>query len=230
MATARARRARRATEAVERVESVKRTIGERVIRGFRILPGALCRAEQEAMLEAVMDVIAEAPLMRPVTPWGRPMSVRMTSAGRLGWVIERGRYGYAPRHPGTGRPWPPIPEPVLAVWRAVSGWPEDPDSCLVNWYGEGARMGMHRDADEGEAAFAAPVVSISLGDPARFRMGGPTRRGPTGSVILNSGDVVVMGGPARLAYHGVDRVFFGEGDLMPGGGRINLTLRVVRSA
>lgn len=204
--------------------------GDIEIMGFRVLPGFLGRAAQEAMLADLRTVIAAAPLVRPVTPWGKPMSVRMTAAGRLGWVIERGRYAYAARHPETGRPWPPIPASVLAVWRAVSGWAGDPDCCLVNWYGEGARMGLHRDADEGEAGFAAPVVSISLGDPARFRMGGPSRKGPSESVVLNSGDVVVMGGPARLAYHGIDRVMFGAGDLIPGGGRINLTLRVVKSA
>jgi alkylated DNA repair protein (DNA oxidative demethylase) len=119
---------------------------------------------------------------------------------------------------------------VLAVWRAVSGWGADPDCCLINWYAEGARMGLHRDADEGEAAFAAPVVSISLGDPARFRIGGPERRDPTRSFWLRSGDVLVMGGASRLAYHGVDRIAFGEGALLPGGGRINVTLRVVASA
>jgi len=203
---------------------------EREIMGVRLLPGCLDRAAQEAMVAALRLVIAEAPLIRPVTPWGKPMSVRMTSAGRLGWVIERGRYAYAPRHPETGRPWPAVPAEVLALWRAVSGWDGDPDCCLINWYGEGARMGLHRDADEGEDGFAAPIVSVSLGDPALFRIGGLTRKGPTESVVLHSGDVVVIGGPARLAYHGIDRVMFGEGDLLPGGGRINLTLRVVRSA
>ncbi len=204
--------------------------GEREIMGFRLLPGLLGRAEQSAMVEAVREVVRAAPRVRPVTPWGKPMSVRMTSAGRLGWVIERGKYRYTARHPETGEPWPPIPSSVLAVWRAVSGWPGDPDCCLINWYGEGARMGLHRDADEGEAGFAAPVVSISLGDPARFRMGGTSRKDPTESMVLNSGDVVVIGGPARLAYHGIDRVLFGEDDLLAGHGRINLTLRVVRSA
>jgi alkylated DNA repair protein (DNA oxidative demethylase) len=202
----------------------------REIMGFRLLPGFLDRTAQQAMAAALCGVIARAPLVRPVTPWGKPMSVRMTSAGRLGWMITRGRYGYADRHPETGEPWPPVPEPVLAVWRAVSGWRGDPDCCLINWYGDGARMGLHRDADEGKEGFAAPVVSISLGDPARFRIGGTSRKGPTESVVLNSGDVVVMGGAARLAYHGIDRVMSGEGDLLPGGGRINLTLRVVRSA
>jgi len=204
--------------------------GERKIMGFRLLPGFLARPAQEEMVAALRAVIAEAPLVRPVTPWGRPMSVRMTSAGRLGWVIERGKYRYVARHPETGNPWPPIPSSVLAVWRAVSGWDGDPDCCLVNWYGEGARMGLHRDADEGEAGFAASVVSISLGDPARFRVGGTSRKDPTESMVLNSGDVVVIGGPARLAYHGIDRVLFGEDDLLAGHGRINLTLRVVRSA
>jgi alkylated DNA repair protein (DNA oxidative demethylase) len=200
------------------------------IAGFRIMPEFLSRAQQGVMAEALLGVAQAAPLVRPVTPWGKPMSVRMTSAGRLGWVIERGRYRYTARHPETGTPWPPIPGSVLAVWQAVSGWEDAPDCCLINWYGEGARMGLHRDADEGEAGFAAPVVSISLGDPARFRIGGANRKDPTRSVILNSGDVVVMGGAARLSYHGIDRVLFGENDLLPGHGRINLTLRVVTSA
>jgi DNA oxidative demethylase len=199
---------------------------EEIVEGFRVHRGWLGEAAaQRAMLADLRNVIAAAPLVRPVTPWGKPMSVRMTSAGRLGWVIERGRYSYAARHPETGAPWPPIPPSVLAVWRAVSGWPEEPDCCLVNWYGEGARMGLHQDRDEGR--FDAPVVSVSLGDPARFRIGGTTRKGPTRSLILRSGDVAVMGGPARLAFHGVDRLLFGEGSLLPEGGRINLTLRVV---
>jgi alkylated DNA repair protein (DNA oxidative demethylase) len=201
--------------------------GEHEVAGFRILPGFIDRPEQSAMVEAVREVVRAAPLVRPVTRWGKQMSVRMTSAGRLGWVIAAGgRYAYTDRHPVTGKPWPPVPECVLEVWRQVSGWDGDPDCCLVNWYGAEARMGLHRDADEVE--FSAPVVSISLGDPARFRMGGQERKGPTESVVLRSGDVVVMGGPARLAYHGIDRVMFGEDDLLPGGGRINLTLRVVR--
>ncbi len=205
-------------------------IEEMPIAGFRVLPAFLPRPRQEAIFNALCPILQAAPLVRPVTAWGKPMSVRMTSAGRLGWVIDNGRYKYSDRHPETGQPWPPIPDEVLAVWRAVSGWPGDPDCSLINWYGEGARMGLHRDADEGEEAFAAPVVSISLGDPARFRMGGPERKGTTQSIVLKSGDVVVMGGDARLAYHGIDRVMFGEDPLLPKGGRINLTLRVVKSA
>ncbi|MEM7499437.1 MAG: alpha-ketoglutarate-dependent dioxygenase AlkB [Pseudomonadota bacterium] len=198
--------------------------------GLRHVPGFFADAEQRALLGALREGLREAPLVRPVTAWGKPMSVRMTSMGRLGWVIDRGRYKYVSKHPETRRPWPVIPAQVMAAWDALSGWPGPPDCCLVNWYGEGARMGLHRDADEGEDAFAAPVLSLSLGDPARFRIGGVERGGPTRSLILRSGDALVMGGPSRLAYHGVDRVWFGEGDLLPDGGRINLTLRVVRSA
>lgn len=186
----------------------------------------LTPAEQRSLLRDLRTVIATAPLVQPVTAWGKPMSVRMTSAGRVGWVIDRGRYRYSATHPETNTAWPAIPDSVLAVWRAVSDWDGDPDSCLINWYAEGARMGLHQDKDEGN--FEAPVVSISLGDPARFRMGGTERGGPTQSTVLDSGDVVVMGGAARLAYHGVDRVMFGQGDLLPDGGRINLTLRVVQ--
>ena len=196
-----------------------------IINGFVLHRDALDRAAQEAMVQDCRAVIRAAPLVQPVTPWGKPMSVRMTSAGRVGWVIDRGQYSYADRHPRTGTPWPPIPASILAVWRAFTDWPADPDCCLINWYGEGARMGLHQDKDEGD--FAPPVLSISLGDPARFRMGGKTRKGPSPSTILNSGAVVVMGGEARLAHHGIDRVLFGEGDLLPDSGRINLTLRVV---
>lgn len=198
------------------------------LNGATVLPGWLDARRQHALLAALRPVVAAAPLLRPVTRRGRPMSVRMTAAGRLGWVIDRGRYRYSPVHPGTGAPWPAIPPEALAIWRAVSGWPGDPDCMLLNWYGEGARMGLHRDADEN--AYDAPVVSVSLGDPGLFRVGGPARSDPTRSVWLSSGDVAILGGPARLAYHGVDRIRFGAGPLPEGGGRINLTFRVVRDA
>ncbi|SEA89043.1 alpha-ketoglutarate-dependent dioxygenase AlkB family protein [Rubrimonas cliftonensis] len=195
------------------------------LKGVAVWRGLLAPEAQEALVAAVRGVAAEAPLLRPVTPWGKPMTVRMTSAGRVGWIVSGGRYRYATEHPETGRPWPAIPEPALAVWRAVSGWAGDPDSMLVNWYGEGARMGLHRDANEN--AYEAPVVSVSLGDPGLFRVGGPRREDATASLWLESGDVAVMGGAARLAYHGVDRIRFGTSRLLAGGGRLNLTFRVV---
>ena len=169
-------------------------------------------------------VAEAAPFFAPLTPWGKPMSVRMTSAGRYGWFTDAKGYRYVDRHP-SGVPWPPIPASVLAVWRALVSEARDPDCCLVNYYSANARMGLHRDADE--ADFSWPVLSISLGDPALFRMGGPARKDPTATVLLESGDVVVFGGPARLAYHGIDRIRFGASRLLPEGGRINLTLRVV---
>ena len=148
----------------------------------------------------------------------------MTSAGRYGWFTDAKGYRYVDRHP-SGSPWPPVPESVLAVWRALVSRERDPDCCLVNYYAATARMGLHRDADE--ADFSWPVLSISLGDPGLFRMGGPARKDPTASILLESGDVVVIGGAARLAYHGIDRIRFGASRLLPEGGRINLTCRVV---
>ncbi|SDE66587.1 alpha-ketoglutarate-dependent dioxygenase AlkB family protein [Limimaricola pyoseonensis] len=195
------------------------------LRGVRVLPGHLDADAQVRMLADLRAVARAAPFVRPVTRRG-PMSVRTTSAGRLGWVTDRRGYRYEARHPETGAPWPPIPESVLAVWRAVSGVEVDPDSCLVNLYREGAKMGMHQDRDEGD--FGYPVVSISLGDEALFRVGSVERGGRTASIWLRSGDVAVMGGAARLVHHGIDRVREGSSTLLEGGGRINVTLRVVR--
>lgn len=196
----------------------------RLLRGFALYERFLTPAAQEALVEDLRGVVAAAPLFSPQTPYGKPMSVRMTSAGKYGWYSDRKGYRYVRRHPSGGE-WPPIPERVLAIWRAVSGVDRDPDCCLINFYGEGARMGMHQDRDE--ADFRWPVVSASLGDDALFRIGNLTRGGTTDSLWLRSGDVLVMGGEARLCYHGVDRIAFGTSGLLPEGGRINLTLRVV---
>lgn len=196
----------------------------RVIRGFLHWPGWLDRPAQEALVADLRAVVAAAPLVQPVTPGGRRMSVRMTSAGRLGWVTDRGGYRYQDRHP-SGVGWPPIPARVLEIWHAATGLDRAPDCCLINFYGEGARMGLHQDRDEGDFAF--PVLSVSLGDEALFRVGGTETPAPTESFWLRSGDVVLMGGAARLAWHGVDRVRHGSSTLLPKGGRINLTLRVV---
>ena len=192
--------------------------------GFILHDAYLDVAAQKAMAADLRAVAEAAPMVHPTTRWGRQMSVKMTSAGRVGWISDRRGYRYEPR-PRSGANWPQIPASILAVWRTVSGWGADPDCCLINYYGDGAKMGLHQDRDED--AFDAPVVSISLGDPARFRMGGRERSDKTASVILNSGDVMVMGGPARLAFHGVDRIEFGVSPLLPKGGRINVTIRVV---
>jgi alkylated DNA repair protein (DNA oxidative demethylase) len=187
----------------------------------------LDRAAQELVLRAVRGVIAEAPLYVPKMPWtGRPMSVRITNCGALGWVTSKDEgYRYQATHPETGRPWPPIPAVILAIWDEVAGYPAPPEACLVNWYEPGAKLGLHVDSDE--EAFDAPVVSISLGDDAWFRIGGPKRRDSTERVRLRSGDVVVMGGDARLIHHGIDRILPGTSDLVGEPGRFNLTLRRV---
>lgn len=198
-----------------------------VDEGLRVLPGFLTRAAQEALLADVLEVARAAPFYRPVMPrTGRPFSIEMTNAGPLGWVSDRSGYRYQPTHPETGAPWPAIPASVLALWRAIADYPHAPECCLVNRYcAPRARMGLHRDEDE--AARDAPVVSVSLGDDCVFRIGGPGRRDPTRSFRLRSGDVLVLDGAARGSYHGVDRLIAGTSSLVPGGGRINLTLRRV---
>lgn len=194
------------------------------LRGFDIHKSLLDAAAQERLVAAVRDVVAVAPFFQPDTPYGKPMSVRMTAAGSYGWYADKSGYRYVSAHP-SGRPWPLIPADVLTIWRQVTGLDRQPECCLINYYGSDAKMGLHQDKDE--ASFEWPVVSISLGDEALFRIGNTTRGGKTESIWLQSGDVVVMGGEARLTYHGVDRIRAGSSKLLPKGGRINLTLRVV---
>jgi DNA oxidative demethylase len=190
------------------------------------VPGYLDREAQERLLAAVHEVIAQAPLYAPRMPRsGQPMSVRMTNCGPLGWMTDAQGYRYQGTHPVTGAPWPSIPNILMEAWTELSGYPRPPQACLVNFYGPGARMGLHQDRDEED--FDAPVVSLSLGDTCLFRIGGTTRQGPTRSFRLASGDAVVLGGEARLAFHGVDRVIPGTSRLLGEGGRINLTLRRV---
>ena len=194
--------------------------------GLQCFPGRLETDAQRQLVENLRGAVADAPLFTPIMPrTGRPFTVRMTNLGALGWVSDRAGYRYQPTHPETGRPWPAIPEALLELWRAVSGYSHDPEACLVNFYNGGAKMGLHRDEDEDD--FSAPVLSVSLGDTAVFRMGGPERGGKTETLKLSSGDVVVMGGASRLCYHGIDRVLPGTSTLLKEGGRINLTLRRV---
>lgn len=195
--------------------------------GLVHLPGYYDRDAQAALVAGIRRVVAEAPLFVPRMPrTGKPMSVRMTNCGPLGWVTDRGHgYRYQATHPETGKPWPDIPETLLDLWRETSGFAAPPEACLVNFYDADARMGLHQDRDEAE--FAAPVVSVSLGDECLFRVGGLSRTDPTRSFRLSSGDVLVIGGESRLVFHGVDRIYPGTSMLLKNGGRINLTLRRV---
>jgi DNA oxidative demethylase len=192
------------------------------MEGFKLWPGRLSPDEQAALVAEVLAAVEQAPWVQPVTPGGRPFSVRQTSLGPLGWVSDRGGYRYQATHPETGRPWPPMPSRLIDLWTELTGWPQAPDACLLNLYRGPAKMGLHQDKDEGD--LDAPVLSISLGDTAVFRIG-PAEGGRTTSVRLASGDICALTGPARLARHGVDRVLAGSSSLIPGGGRLNLTLR-----
>lgn len=192
------------------------------MEGFRFWPGALSASEQADLLAEVLAAVEAAPVYRPVTPGGRPMSVEMTNLGPLGWVTDKAGYRYQPTHPVSGRPWPDMPAALLALWSRLTGRADPPDACLVNLYRGDARMGLHQDRDE--ADLTTPVLSVSLGDAAVFRIG-PPGGGATRTIRLASGDVCALTGPARLARHGVDRVLSGTSRLIPGGGRINLTLR-----
>lgn len=195
-------------------------------KGVRHIPGVFDRGEQEALLADIRDVVRSAPLFQPVMPRsGKPLSVRMTNCGPLGWVADKAGYRYQPNHPATGAPWPPMPSRLLDIWAELSGHDQPPEACLINFYTDTARMGMHQDRDE--ADFSAPVLSISLGDACLFRVGQVERPSPSKSFRLESGDVVVMGGEGRLVYHGVDRIYPSTSTLLKNGGRINLTLRRV---
>jgi alkylated DNA repair protein (DNA oxidative demethylase) len=195
--------------------------------GFRHLPAYLDPAGQAELLDEIRAVLAAAPLYAPTMPrTGKPFSVRMTNCGPLGWVSDKvGGYRYQPTHPATGPPWPAMPTGLLRIWQEIARYPAPPEACLINYYAAGAKMGSHRDEDEQETA--APVVSVSLGDDATYHIGGLERSGPKLRLVLRSGDVVVLGGAARMAYHGIDRVHAGTSRLLPEGGRINLTLRRV---
>ena len=184
------------------------------------------KGAQQALRDDVLRRVEQAPFYRPQMPKsGAPFSVEETNFGSLGWVSDRNGYRYDARHPLTGETWPKIPETLLDLWNETTAYRAPPECCLVNLYREGAKMGLHQDRDE--QAEDAPVLSVSLGDDAIFRIGGTTRKGVTQSVKLSSGDVLTFGGPARRAYHGIDRVIAASSTLIPGGGRINLTLRRV---
>lgn len=197
--------------------------------GFCYLPARFGAAEQALLLAEIRAVIRQAPLFVPSMPRsGRPLSVRMSNCGSLGWVSDRAGYRYQTCHPDTGRPWPAIPTRLLTLWDELAPGVPSPEACLINFYGPDARMGTHKDADEEHKT--APVVSVSLGSNAVFHIGGLARADRKHRLILRSGDVVVLGGEARFAYHGVDRIEPGTSALLPEGGRLNLTLRRVHTA
>ena len=181
--------------------------------GFRHLPLYFSPKEQAALIDCVKTAVKTAPFYQPTMPQtGAPLSVVMTNFGTLGWVTDKTQgYRYQTTHPKTGTPWPPLPDLLVKLWKEAADWPDLPEACLVNWYREGSKMGPHIDSDE--LAVNAPVISISLGDPAMFRIGGPKRSGPTHRIKLMSGDVVIMGGASRQCYHSVSKIYYGQSAL-----------------
>lgn len=194
--------------------------------GCLLYTQVLDRQAQDSLVGELRALLSQAPLFQPVMPrTGKPLSVKMSNCGVLGWVADKAGYRYQSTHPVTCQPWPPMPQVLEKLWASVAGDAPHAEACLINWYGPDAKMGLHQDRDE--ETFDAPVVSISLGDEALFKLGGVERGGKTQSIRLTSGDVLVMGGPARLAYHGVTRIYPGTSTLLDAPGRINLTLRRV---
>ncbi len=193
--------------------------GAVLLRGF-------AATEQKALVAAIEAVAAAAPFRHMMTPGGHAMSVAMTSCGAFGWVTDRRGYRYSPTDPASDKPWPAMPPlfaDLAARAAAAGGYPGfAPDSCLVNRYQPGARMGLHQDRDERD--MSQPIVSVSLGLPALFLFGGPKRAGSPLRQRLESGDVVVWGGPSRLFFHGVDALAEGQHPLT-GALRYNLTFR-----
>lgn len=190
-------------------------------------PGFFNESSQKTLLDQIREATRQAPLFVPKMPrTGKPMSVRMTNMGSLGWVTDQQNgYRYQKMHPETGVHWPDMPQILLDLWHEKSGYTHPPEACLVNYYADDAKMGMHQDRDEVD--FDAPVLSVSLGNACLFRVGGDKRGGKTTSFRLESGDVMMLSGPARLAFHGVDKLYPDTNDLLKDGGRINLTLRRV---
>jgi DNA oxidative demethylase len=205
---------------LEPSESIE-SLGERavVVRGF-------AREEAALLVAAVAEITASAPFRNMITPGGFRMSVAMTNCGRAGWVTDRKGYRYEFVDPMTGCLWPPMPPSfrhLAAAAAEVAGFAGfEPDACLINRYNPGARLSLHRD--ENERDLTAPIVSVSLGLPAIFLFGGNSRSDRLRRIGLESGDVVVWGGPDRLVYHGVARLAEGD-DPLTGQSRINLTLR-----
>ena len=197
--------------------------GATLLRGF-----ALAQAPQ--LLEAIGQVTQRAPFRHMITPGGFRMSVAMTNCGAVGWVTDRTGYRYDRVDPGSGLPWPALPEVfrmVAGAAAAAAGYPNFvPDACLINRYEPGARLSLHQDRDEKD--LRAPIVSVSLGLPAVFLWGGDARGDKARRVALQHGDVVVWGGPSRLRFHGVLALKDGEHPFA-GALRINLTFRKVRA-
>jgi len=198
---------------------------EDLCRGACLLPGFALGAAAE-FVGLVADVTAGAPFRHMTTPGGFRMSVAMSNCGTYGWLTDRSGYRYGRVDPDSSLPWPPLPAAFARLARAAAataGFPGfDPDACLINRYEPGARMSLHQDKNERD--FSQPIVSVSLGLPATFQIGGHARTDKSLRVPLQHGDVLVWGGPARMRFHGVMPLHAGHHTML-GASRVNLTFR-----
>ena len=202
------------------------------VNGLKLYPDYLSQAQQEQLLQTVIDAIQPTPFYQAKSPYsGKSIGPKMTNMGELGWYSDEKGYRYQEHHPETNLPWSAMPQVLLDIWADVSDYDKPPQCCLVNYYDQpDSKLGLHKDHDE--ETFEPPIVSVSLGDSCLFRMGLTDKKTPTRSFTVDSGAIMVMGKQARTAYHGVDRILYGETTLLNNKkpfhqGRLNLTLRRV---
>ncbi|WP_062786197.1 DNA oxidative demethylase AlkB [Aquitalea pelogenes] len=198
---------------------------QQLAEGVCLLSGQ-ANSMMPAIWQAVEDVLRQAPLRQMQTPGGHTMSVAMSNCGELGWVSDRHGYRYSRLDPQSGQPWPAMPEvlqELARIWAAAAGFDNFvSNACLINCYQAGSKMSLHQDRDERD--FAHPILTLSLGLPARFMLGGLQRQDPYRKLLLQHGDVLVFGGPARLCFHGIMPLADGDHALL-GKRRISLTFR-----
>jgi DNA oxidative demethylase len=185
--------------------------------------------QQQELLWILREVGKRSPLFTPTMKNGSPFNYQMTNCGKVGWVSDSSGYRYVDRHPVTNKPWEPIPKVIRDLAKSVAAQVEDnsyiPETCLINYYTQNSKLGIHQDNTEKNKT--AAIISISLGDDGIFLIGGKRKKDPTREIILKSGDVLIMYGESRMFYHGVKAIIPGTSQLLRNGGRLNLTIRQV---
>jgi DNA oxidative demethylase len=197
------------------------------LNGFHHLPGFFSLEQQRELLSSCRAIARVSPLFTPVMPGsGAKFNYQMTNCGDWGWISDIKGYRYTREHPVTGEPWAAIPEIIRTSAMNLAeayGYSLLPQTCLINYYPAGGKLGLHQDNSEKNQT--APIISFSLGDDAVFLIGGLRRSDPTKEIVLRSGDALIMGGEARMAFHGVKKILPKTSNFLRHGGRINLTIR-----
>ena len=194
-----------------------------IIKGIDYFPRFLNKEVLDDILQDIEGAVKLAPFLTPTMPkTGKSFSVKITNMGDFGWVSDKkDGYRYQKYHPVNNRKWPKISNNIIEIWQKLTGLEVKPDCCLINYYDLNAKMGLHIDNDEKN--FSYPVLSISIGASALFRFAGLKRSDPSKSIKLHNGDVIILSGPARLIYHGIDKIYKDTNMDY----RINLTLRKI---